>query len=886
MHVKRNMKDIMRVCLCAAVGVPLLSSCKDDYIYDNEEPDWLGANIYDYLATSGRFDSYLALVQDLGYGETLRRTGCKTLFPADDDAFAAYFRGKGLTGSGPELVHSLSDAEKRYLFNTTMLDMTYLSHMLANVSSNDLGEGEGISLRRATSASYLDSIPFVGWERLPQTSFWSRFKDRDGIYLADNGSKMAVYWTPEFFLTSGLTESDWGVIMKGQGEKPYDTDGFYVNDAHVEAGGKDVTCKNGYLHIADDVVTPAPNMAEVINSMAETRTFANLLEKFAYPYYDGSVDNAVKSFYGEGYFKDSVFVKRYFNTENFSADPEGKVDIMGYGTLFFDPSDNSYGGNEDMGAMFVPTDAAMEEYWNSERGQFLRDSYASWDDVSTSVVAAFLQNHQRLSFLNSLPHNWDIMTDNAGFEMSVKEEDVQKSVVASNGVVYMTDKVYPPVDYQAVYGPVLTADTTNIMSTAIKNDDMDDVNNLRYHLYLRSMDNQYNLLVPTDDAMATYRDPITWALWMNEGVDNRQIWSFRTYMGKVVADVYEVAEDGTKGVLLSTLGAEETDTEGAEIVANRLQDILDMHIVVADNEDEPLSAFVDDGTLPYVLTKGGSVLSVSGTGSGVQFLGDGDGDLGLPAAQVVSLEKDGRKARYEMDNGRTFFIDRILQDSFKSVYYTLSGNEDFRAFFDLLVGNSDVFLSLSDNEAYEDIEPIFETSEDEGSDMSGIGPVVTSFNNFRYTVLVPTREALEEAFAADPNLHTWDEIAAQGNLDTKAEWTRYLLNFLRFHFIDGMLPVCGASYSGRIYPTAARDANGQFVYVKVDNSGGSIAFEPETDTTGRQRAEVVLSDEADYNVFARDYIVNAQDYADATQILSSSKAVLHLVDHAMNYQLK
>lgn len=55
---------------------------------------------------------------------------------------------------------------------------------------------------------------------------------------------------------------------------------------------------------------------------------------------------------------------------------------------------------------------------------------------------------------------------------------------------------------------------------------MDDVNNLKYHLYLRSMDNQYNLLVPTDDAMANYRDPITWALWANEGVDKREIWSF------------------------------------------------------------------------------------------------------------------------------------------------------------------------------------------------------------------------------------------------------------------------------------------------------------------------------------------------------------------------
>ena len=43
----------------------------------------------------------------------------------------------------------------------------------------------------------------------------------------------------------------------------------------------------------------------------------------------------------------------------------------------------------------------------------------------------------------------------------------------------------------------------------------------------------------------------------------------------------------------------------------------------------------------------------------------------------------------------------------------MTANEDYRAFFDLLVGNDDVFLSLADNEDYKDIEPIFETSEGE-----------------------------------------------------------------------------------------------------------------------------------------------------------------------------
>ena len=162
------------------LGFPLLNSCKDDYIYDNEEPSWLGANIYEYLESSGQFDCYLALVNDLGYKETLRLTGSKTMFPANDEAFSRYFLSKGLTGDGPTLIHNMSASEKRYLFNSSMLNMTYLSHMLANVSSNDQGIGEGIALRRATSASYLDSISFVKPAALPKTAFWNRFRERKG----------------------------------------------------------------------------------------------------------------------------------------------------------------------------------------------------------------------------------------------------------------------------------------------------------------------------------------------------------------------------------------------------------------------------------------------------------------------------------------------------------------------------------------------------------------------------------------------------------------------------------------------------------------------------------------------------------------------------------
>ena len=31
----------------------LLASCNDGYVYNDEEPDWLGDNVYDYLSIKG-----------------------------------------------------------------------------------------------------------------------------------------------------------------------------------------------------------------------------------------------------------------------------------------------------------------------------------------------------------------------------------------------------------------------------------------------------------------------------------------------------------------------------------------------------------------------------------------------------------------------------------------------------------------------------------------------------------------------------------------------------------------------------------------------------------------------------------------------------------------
>ena len=67
---------LLTMMLPAAVA-PIATSCKDDYIYDDKAPDNLGESIYAELRQRGNFTTMLRLIDDLGYAETLSRTGCK-----------------------------------------------------------------------------------------------------------------------------------------------------------------------------------------------------------------------------------------------------------------------------------------------------------------------------------------------------------------------------------------------------------------------------------------------------------------------------------------------------------------------------------------------------------------------------------------------------------------------------------------------------------------------------------------------------------------------------------------------------------------------------------------------------------------------------------------
>ena len=134
---------------CCALGC--VYSCNDGYDLIDEDPAWLGSSIYDYLKSNGNYTNVVRMIDDLGYTEVLARTGSKTLFVADDDAYARFYNsGKW----GVRSYEELSMAQKKQLLYGSMINNAC---QVAYLSSST-GPTEGDCMRRLTLFPYFGRL--------------------------------------------------------------------------------------------------------------------------------------------------------------------------------------------------------------------------------------------------------------------------------------------------------------------------------------------------------------------------------------------------------------------------------------------------------------------------------------------------------------------------------------------------------------------------------------------------------------------------------------------------------------------------------------------------------------------------------------------------------
>ena len=195
---------------------------------------------------------------------------------------------------------------------------------------------------------------------------------------------------------------------------------------------------------------------------------------------------------------------------------------------------------------------------------------------------------------------------------------------------------------------------------------------------------------------------------------------------------------------------------------------MDSHIIV-HSDAESATGF---GSLnQYYVTKGGSAVKISNTTDG-RLTSDFDqtstgfyvqGGFQVDNDSLINVLRtyDRRQETTGYGNGMTYVIDRPIQTTMKSVYSVLADGAEaspFYQFFNLCQIDADILdrAGLADSVDNDEVESELEKYTIFTSSQNGLTDNVRFFNTFRYTVYVPTNEAIQEAF--NQGLPTWDDI--------------------------------------------------------------------------------------------------------------------------------
>ena len=424
---------VVFVVLATVFGV---SSCRPDFDLDTRFPEWLGTSIYETLKEGFKNDStgqeysfktFVRLIEDLDQVNILAKTGSKTLFVADDSAFARFFRNCPFTDGNGNPVTSydqLSKAQKTMILNGSMLNNVY---QVAMLSSSPGGEQSppilGSCMRRVSASEVLDTIPVVMQEDFPQNNvYWDRLRNKGNkgiVLLQDGTNKPIIFFVNKFLQMNRITSQDYKFLFRvgeyspaGKPERKWTEGDASVNGVTIAWPNK--KCFNGFLHVMSEVVYLLPNMADYIASNPNSQIYSSILERFSVPYYSGAervnrdenvrflIDS--KHAYPQGGALDqamtangdSVYVKKYLSkrarigTQREAENQRTNLDklLPTDNLLKFDPGWNSFISStvssntdvalqKDMGLMFVPLDDVLMEWWldPTSVGSRLRSRY-------------------------------------------------------------------------------------------------------------------------------------------------------------------------------------------------------------------------------------------------------------------------------------------------------------------------------------------------------------------------------------------------------------------------------------------------------------------------------------------------------------------------------
>ena len=884
-----------RVALAACgllIGASVLQSCKDDDLLTGQ-PSWLGNSIYERLQEDGNYTTTLRLIDDLNLKEVLGHTGSKTLFVADDQAYAEWYKNNSW---GVSSYDQLSDAQKRLLLNNSMVNNAYLIELMSNAYLNDALQ-TGRAMRRETASGIYDSVYVMKPEEMPNTPAWAYYKanNKSIPIFRDESSAPMIHFLPAYMSYNKITSEDLSIMTNGQATSANEA---WVNGKKVEE--RDITCKNGYIQKMSGVIESSPNMAQIVHMYPQLSKWAELIDRYSAPYYAG--DNLKEGYNGVYHNEDSVFTLHYFSERSTGGNSRDRLpngDPVP-ATLKFDPGWNQYSVSisgydlhHDAAAMIVPTNEALEKWWNGD-GKDLHDEYKVWDSIPDATLAKLINVNMLPTFTESVPSKFKFVLNDAKETLGISKENVKACYMGCNGVIYQVDSVFTPAEFASVVYPATSHQSTmGIIYWGI--------DSRTFLPYLLSMDSKYALVLPNNDAMMYYLDPFTYGSEAMNADSVRceapQMLEFRWDEKKtphVQARRFDVFVDKDGNITKQQPDAKGIDLTNRDIINRLFDDMLDQFIIVIANKSMTLDDYVKQG-YSYFKTKGGSLLRVTKPDANSPHLAFQGG------WQIEHNRKEVSTEEFTKVNGRTYILNTQMPLSAqKTLYLTLKEHEEYAGFLSLLKNS---YVNLTKTAISASIK---------AGDHKGSSENFSLFDNYNYTVFIPSTKAIEK-LQAEKKLPAWDELEEEfddptgrhgydsrldsicsvegwyntgqsddSRLDVQNKVKKCIgslvENFIRYHVMDrsvalGMAPE--ANMSGNTYESMMRNPEtGRFFQLNANYDQNSLTVK---DIMGNTRT--VQPREGLYNNIIREYW-----FRTTGAIFMASSAVAHLIDEPLFFQ--
>ena len=792
-----------------------LGSCTKDFVVpEGELPSWLGESIYKELQHSsqleGTFNTYCKLIEDMGYAEVLNKTGSKTIFPANDEAFARFFAG-GNNKFGVSSYEELTHSQKAELLFSTMLDNAILVGTLSNMQNASGNMLQGQLVKHATNMRLSYAVtPFYAKDMPANNKYFSRFQtgDRNSMLAVfDNTIAPMVHLTGEYMLNNNMTvtgdDSDFKVLTGHD----YVDGAAYIFDHQVVKG--DVVCQNGYIHQLDEVLVNPGNMAEILRAGNDTRYISRMLDYYCFPDADMTLTEQYRDSASAPGAQDTVFAIRYLSKNSQRSklsQPMRGVTVADNQLLDFDPGWNYYnptlkGGssNDDaeIAAFLAPDDKAVEDYFLKEAAYILKNLGVPGLELTSanlnahldaiynndpSIFASILNNVMKPYLTKTVPSTFSTVQNDAFEFLDVTKGDINKKsdgnydvTIANNGVIYKMNKLFGPKLYNSVLGPASVYKDMRTMGEML-NDHQATAGvpsklGADMYYYLLSMKARYGLFVPTDnETQFIVIDPTS--VKDENGLSGLRFRFEPTADGSfhVLVKRY-LYQSGPYNQLSSYVEAPNAQDINIEtgIFNSQIKDLLDYCTIVLADSTETGKGSAQYGLYGnrFYKTKHGGTIVVDGNkvAGGLQ--------LGDPSQWSTITETfDANSADAKIENGTVYRLDYPLQPTITTVMQTLSRPEfyDENADYDVSAPDYDHFLNFClqfNNEDIYTFAGILTGSEKDTQKNTKLKAyrIIDDNDNwgmlsaYNYTIYAPTFEAMKTA-QQTMGLPTWKSVMA------------------------------------------------------------------------------------------------------------------------------